>query len=100
MRVQCGALHSLRAIDDVDVVLIDSITPGQDYGTLDAEPLAWLRAILAASPARPALLFLHHPPFVTGIGYRTSAIPATLPKSCGGIDERGLSPLGMCTAPH
>jgi 3',5'-cyclic AMP phosphodiesterase CpdA len=64
-----GALHSLRAIHDVDVVLIDSTTPGQDYGTLDADALAWLREILAASPARPALLFLHHPPFVTGIGH-------------------------------
>jgi 3',5'-cyclic-AMP phosphodiesterase len=64
-----GALHSLRAIDDLDVVLIDSITPGQDYGSLDTAALAWLKATLAASPARPALIFLHHPPFVTGIGH-------------------------------
>lgn len=64
---QSGALHSLRAVGDVDVVLIDSITPGRDYGTLDTDSLVWLEAILAASPTRPALLFMHHPPFATGI---------------------------------
>jgi 3',5'-cyclic-AMP phosphodiesterase len=64
-----GALHSTRVVGNVDVVLIDSITPGRDYGTLDADSLAWLDAALAASPTRPALLFMHHPPFVTGIGH-------------------------------
>jgi Icc protein len=64
-----GALHSLRAIHEIDVVLIDSIVPGRDYGALDADALTWLQGVLAASPARPALLFLHHPPFVTGIGH-------------------------------
>jgi Icc protein len=64
-----GALHSMRAIRDVDVVLLDSVVPGCDYGTLDAEALAWLEGVLAASSARAALLFMHHPPFVTGIGH-------------------------------
>jgi len=64
-----GALHSLRAIGDVDVVLVDSTTPGRDYGTLDADSLAWLEGVLAASPSRPALVFMHHPPFVTGISH-------------------------------
>ena len=64
-----GALHSLRAICDVDVVLVDSTTPGRDYGTLDADSLAWLEGVLAASPSRPALVFMHHPPFVTGISH-------------------------------
>jgi Icc protein len=64
-----GPLHSLRAIHDIDIVLIDSVTPGSDCGTLDANSLAWLEGTLASSPARPAMLFLHHPPFVTGIGH-------------------------------
>jgi 3',5'-cyclic AMP phosphodiesterase CpdA len=64
-----GAMHSLRAIGDVDVALLDSTVPGRDYGTLDVESLAWLESFLAASPSRPALLFMHHPPFVTGIGH-------------------------------
>ena len=64
-----GALHSLHTIGDVDVVLVDSTTPGRNYGTLDAESLAWLEGVLATSPSRPALVFMHHPPFVTGISH-------------------------------
>jgi 3',5'-cyclic AMP phosphodiesterase CpdA len=64
---QNGALNSLRAIGALDVVLIDSVTPGRDYGTLERETLDWLETVLAAAPRRPALLFMHHPPFVTGI---------------------------------
>jgi 3',5'-cyclic-AMP phosphodiesterase len=62
-----GALHSVREVGGVDVVLVDSVTPGENYGTLDADSLAWLEAVLSASTTRPALLFLHHPPFATGI---------------------------------
>ena len=61
-----GALNLSRAVGALDVLLVDSMTPGRNYGTLDAETLAWLEATLASSD-RPALLFLHHPPFVTGI---------------------------------
>ena len=41
--------------------------PGKPHGELDGETLAWLDATLASSSTRPALIFLHHPPFVTGI---------------------------------
>jgi 3',5'-cyclic AMP phosphodiesterase CpdA len=43
--------------------------PGAPHGLLDAMTLQWLDEILARSRSRPALLFLHHPPFVTGIGH-------------------------------
>jgi 3',5'-cyclic AMP phosphodiesterase CpdA len=62
-----GALNSVRKVGDVDIVLLDSSVPGAAHGELDATTLAWLDAVLAASSTRPALLFLHHPPFVTGI---------------------------------
>jgi Icc protein len=64
-----GALNSLHRVGDLDVVLIDSSVPGAPHGELDAATLAWLDATLAASATRPALLFLHHPPFVTGIAH-------------------------------
>jgi 3',5'-cyclic AMP phosphodiesterase CpdA len=64
-----GPLNSTRPAADLDIVLLDSMVPGKDYGTLDAETLAWLDTTLAAPPARPALLFLHHPPFATGIAH-------------------------------
>jgi len=62
---------SNRTIDlgDIEVVLLDSTVPGNDYGRLGPETLAWLETTLAASTTRPALLFLHHPPFATGIAH-------------------------------
>lgn len=62
-----GALNSLHAIGPLDLVLLDSSVPGKPHGELEAATLAWLDATLALSSTRPALLFLHHPPFVTGI---------------------------------
>ena len=64
-----GALHSVREVGGVDVLLIDSVTPGEDYGTLNADSLAWLETVLSTPTTRPALLFLHHPPFAAGIAH-------------------------------
>ena len=62
-----GALNVARSVGELDIILLDSSVPGAPHGTLDPETLRWLNAALAASTTRPALLFLHHPPFVTGI---------------------------------
>ncbi len=64
-----GALNSIHKVGGVDLVLLDSTVPGDHYGELDTATLQWLDATLAASPARPALLFVHHPPFKTGIAH-------------------------------
>lgn len=64
-----SALNQLHRVGDLDIVLLDSSVPGAPHGELDAETLTWLDATLAATPERPALLFLHHPPFVTGIAH-------------------------------
>lgn len=60
------ALNSMRSVREVDIVLIDSTVPGAPHGELDAATLAWLESTLTANPTRPALLFLHHPPFNNG----------------------------------
>jgi 3',5'-cyclic AMP phosphodiesterase CpdA len=62
-----GPLNSLHAVGPLDLVLLDSSVPGKPHGELEAPTLAWLDATLASSSTRPALIFLHHPPFVTGI---------------------------------
>jgi 3',5'-cyclic-AMP phosphodiesterase len=56
-------------IDDYPVRLIglDTTEPGRHDGTLDDGQLAWLDATLAAEPGRPTLVFLHHPPFLSGL---------------------------------
>src|SRR5215470_11279955 len=60
-----GALNIASRAGAVDVVLIDSTVPNAPHGEIDAGTLAWIDTTLAASTTRPALIFLHHPPFVT-----------------------------------
>jgi Icc protein len=57
------------AIEDypVRLVALDTLIPGEAGGLLCAERLAWLDHALASAPARPVLLMMHHPPFLTGI---------------------------------
>ena len=62
-----GSLNQRGEIGGLDLVLLDSNVAGKPHGELDAATLQWLDATLASSPDRPALLFLHHPPFATGI---------------------------------
>jgi 3',5'-cyclic AMP phosphodiesterase CpdA len=51
------------------LVALDTVIPGKHSGTLCAERLAWLDAALAAQPARPTAILMHHAPFATGITY-------------------------------
>src|SRR6266550_4232694 len=57
------------AIEDypVRLVALDTLTPGEGGGLLCSTRLAWLDHVLASAPARPVLLMMHHPPFLTGI---------------------------------
>jgi Icc protein len=62
-----GPLNQTRSIAGLEVILLDSSVSEKPHGELDAPTLRWLDATLKLSPQRPALLFLHHPPFQTGI---------------------------------
>jgi Icc protein len=62
-----GPLNQRIEADGLDLVLLDSSVPGLPHGELDASTLRWLETTLTSSASRPALLFLHHPPFQTGI---------------------------------
>jgi Icc protein len=56
-------------IEDYPVRLIglDSLREGRSGGELDPLRLYWLDTRLAEQPSRPTVVFLHHPPFRTGI---------------------------------
>ncbi|MFC5301984.1 phosphodiesterase [Azospira restricta] len=54
-----------RECDAGDLLLVDTVVPGEDGGAVGEAQLAWLDANLRAD--RDALLFLHHPPVRTGI---------------------------------
>jgi 3',5'-cyclic-AMP phosphodiesterase len=62
-----GPLIQAIEIGGLDLVLLDSSVPGKPHGELDRPTLQWLEATLGASADRPALVFLHHPPFKAGI---------------------------------
>ena len=64
-----GVLDQIVNIGGLDIVLLDCSVDGKPYGMLEAATLEWLDATLAATKENPALLFLHHPPFRTGIGH-------------------------------
>jgi len=53
--------HALRLIG------LDTTVPGTHDGLFCDERLSWLDAQLGATPERPTLLFMHTPPFETGI---------------------------------
>jgi 3',5'-cyclic-AMP phosphodiesterase len=62
-----GPLNQKVEVGGLDLLLLDSSVAGKPHGELDAATLQWLDATLASRADRPALLFLHHPPFVAGI---------------------------------
>ena len=62
-----GPLNQRLELAGLDLVLLDSSVAGKPHGDLDAATLQWLEVTLASAADRPALLFLHHPPFKTGI---------------------------------
>ncbi len=51
----------------VRLIALDTHVPGRDEGRLCAAQLDWLEARLSERPEQPALLFMHHPPFHTGL---------------------------------
>lgn len=59
------------AIEDFDtrLVAVDSTWAGERKGRFCEQRQAWLEATLGAQPERPALLFIHHPPFDVGDHY-------------------------------
>jgi len=62
-----GALNQKIEVGELDLLLLDSSVPGKPHGLLEPPTLQWLEQSLSSSASRPALLFLHHPPFIAGI---------------------------------
>jgi len=60
-------VHVLAYVGGMRLVGCDTTVPGSPGGALDATQLEWLERALAAEPARPTLLALHHPPVATGV---------------------------------
>ena len=57
------------AIEDYPVRLIglDTVVPGEPFGEMCHQRIDWLDACLREDQSKPTLIFMHHPPFITGI---------------------------------
>jgi 3',5'-cyclic AMP phosphodiesterase CpdA len=60
-------LHYVIGDYPVRLVGLDTLVPGQEAGLLCERRLDWIRTQLSESVGQPTLIFMHHPPFVTGI---------------------------------
>jgi Icc protein len=61
-------------VDDgpVRLIALDTLLPGSGGGIVDSERVSWLDARLGEARSKPTLIFMHHPPFKTGIAYMDS----------------------------
>ena len=50
-------------------IALDTVIPGSVGGEMCPRRLAWLEGRLAERPGRPTVIVMHHPPFVTGLGF-------------------------------
>ena len=62
-----GFLHYTIEDRPLRIICLDSQKPGEISGTLCAERLSWLDEQLSAQPDRPTFVFMHHPPFISGL---------------------------------
>jgi 3',5'-cyclic AMP phosphodiesterase CpdA len=60
-------LHCALDAGPLRLLLLDTVDPGKDSGILDDARLAWLERQLASAPGTPTLVFMHHPPFASGL---------------------------------
>ncbi len=64
-----GPIRFTAEAGPVRLIGLDTLVEGYEHGHLGGDQLAWLDDQLAADPDSPTLVFLHHPPFATGIGF-------------------------------
>jgi len=71
------------------MLMLDTFEPGRHGGAFCETRAAWLSDQLAAHPNTPTLLFLHHPPVVSGIAWMDP-----------GPNEKWMQLLGEAIAGH
>jgi len=66
-----GESYICFILEDFPLRLIglDTVTPGEHGGGLGPKRRAWLQKALSARPDIPTVIFMHHPPFASGIGH-------------------------------
>jgi 3',5'-cyclic AMP phosphodiesterase CpdA len=67
VRLEGGFLHYVVEADGLQVIMLDTLERGRHGGAFCEARAAWLAARLDAAPGTPTLIFMHHPPIVSGI---------------------------------
>ena len=62
-----GFLHYTIEGHEMRLIGLDTVVPGHGHGEMCAKRLAWLEGRLAERLEQPTLVFMHHPPFSTGL---------------------------------
>ena len=62
-----GFIHYVINDYPIRMIGLDTQVIGEPYGLMCQTRLDWLEQQLLAEPEQPTLLFMHHPPFETGI---------------------------------
>lgn len=69
-----GFLHYvIEAGQGLRIICLDTLEEGRHGGAFCEARAAWLAARLAEAPDAPTLIFMHHPPVVTGIDWMDPA---------------------------
>jgi predicted MPP superfamily phosphohydrolase len=79
-RDENGFLQSALDTDDGLLLFLDTHRAGVEAGDYSSAKLGWLRRQLAEAAGRPVYIFMHHPPFKTGLFIDTMMLeePAAL----------------------
>ena len=67
VRADDGFLQYVIEREGLRIVLLDTLDEGRHGGAFCKRRQAWLEARLDEAPATPTLIFMHHPPVVSGI---------------------------------
>lgn len=61
-------------LEPIRLICLDTVIPGEHGGGLDKGRLLWLEEKLAEDRKKPVIVFMHHPPFVSGISHMDGEI--------------------------
>jgi|SRR5579871_632225 len=75
-----GFLHYVLDGYPLRLIGLDTVIPGQEGGELCRDRLKWIEDRLSQRPEKPALIFMHHPPYRTGM-------PQLDDVNCRGADD-------------
>ena len=67
VRADDGFVHYVLEQEGLRIVLLDTLEEGRHGGAFCERRQAWLEARLDEAPETPTLIFMHHPPVVSGI---------------------------------